>query len=111
MADASLHLNAEEYGKFIHDHRSELTLVDFYADWCPHCRSVGPILEGIARSYKAKKVNVVKIDTEKDGALATQYNVEYLPTIVMMKDEKELDRLIGGQSAPALEEFVRKYLR
>jgi len=110
MADASLHLDAKEYAQFIHEHRSELTLVDFYADWCPHCRSVGPILEGLARTYKSQKVNVVKIDTEKEGRLASDYRVEYLPTIVLMQDEKEVDRLIGGQSSSSLEEFIRKYL-
>ena len=110
MADASLHLDTQEYTKFLKDHPKDLLVVDFYADWCPHCRSVGPVLEGIARSYKSKNVYVIKIDTEKEDRLARENKVEYLPTIIWWRDGKELERVTGSRPASFFEETIKKYL-
>ncbi|MBQ6154295.1 hypothetical protein IJI99_00250, partial [bacterium] len=78
MADASLHLSEDLFKKFLREHPKDLILVDFYADWCPHCQTVGPILENVARLYKSKKVWVVKIDTDAYDSLSREYKVDVL---------------------------------
>ncbi|MFP4459913.1 MAG: thioredoxin [Candidatus Zixiibacteriota bacterium] len=80
------------------------TLVDFFATWCGPCRRYAPILEKLAEEYKGK-VNIVKVDVEKNRELATKYNVRSVPTSIIFKDGDAIDMFIG--SLPE-EELKRK---
>ena len=111
MADASYHLNTQEYNRFLKDHKKDLIVVDFYADWCPHCRTMGPILEGLAREYKKQNVFVVKIDTDVEQELASLNEVEYLPTILVLRDGKELERETGSKPASFWKEKIESHLK
>ena len=110
MADVSLHFNTKEFTEFLKKNKKDLILVDFYADWCPHCRAVGPILENLARTYKKQNVHIIKIDTDVEQKLATEYKVEYLPTLILLQGGKELERETGGKPASFLEEMIKKHL-
>ena len=111
MADASLHLDTKEFEKYLKDHKRELILIDFYADWCPHCRAVGPVLENLARLYKKDGLTVIKIDTDKEEKLAVDWKVEYLPTMILQRDGKELERESGSKSPEFLDAMVKKHLK
>ena len=76
-------------------------LVDFYADWCGPCRMMTPILQDVSKQLKSK-IKVVKIDTEKYPNLASQHNIQALPTLVLFKDGKPADRIEGVMGAEAL---------
>ena len=68
-------------------------LIDFYADWCGPCKMLSPIIEQIAKENDDIKVVKINIDDERD--LALDYDVMSIPTVVAIKDGKELDRIVG----------------
>lgn len=84
-----------------------LILVDFHAVWCGPCRMLAPIIEEVAEEFKGK-VKVVKIDIDKEQKSAAQFQVTSVPTLVLIKDGKEIDRLIGLRDAASIKKFVSK---
>ena len=85
------------------------TLVDFWADWCGPCRAVAPALEELATDY-ADKLTVAKVNVDENQALALDYEVMSIPTLVIFKDGVEKKRLVGalpkGQIEAELAEFI-----
>ncbi|MBQ6438277.1 redoxin domain-containing protein [bacterium] len=109
MADASLHLTGQELKKFLRDHPNDLVIADFYADWCPHCQSLHPTLEALARAYKPQGVSVVMVNTDEEEQTALDYGVEVLPTIFLIRDEKILAREVGAKAYSFWESWIKKY--
>ena len=69
-------------------------LVDFFATWCGPCKMMSPIVEQIAEELE-DKVNVYKIDTDKDQELAYKYEIMSIPTFLIFKDGKLVNKLVG----------------
>lgn len=80
-------------------------LVDFYADWCGPCHMMAPTLDALAADRKGQ-VLVLKVDTEKDPALATRFDIRGLPTVVVFRDGKESGRQVGVATRPVLERLL-----
>ncbi|WP_254564290.1 thioredoxin [Oscillatoria sp. HE19RPO] len=81
---------------------SELpVLVDFYAAWCGPCQMMGPVLDEVNTRLK-NRIQVVKIDTEKYSDLATEHRIYALPTLVLFKNGKPVQRFEGFLSAEQL---------
>ena len=76
-------------------------LVDFYATWCGPCQMMTPILEQVGASLR-DRLQVVKIDTDKYPNLASKYQVEALPTLVLFKDGEPAEKIEGVHQAPQL---------
>jgi len=72
-------------------------LVDFWATWCPPCRALGPIIEELAGDYDGRAA-VVKVDTDANLATARKYGIQSIPTMIIFKDGKEVERMIGLRS-------------
>lgn len=72
---------------------SGTVLVDFYADWCGPCKMVSPIVNEIAEEWT--DIIVGKTNVDESAALAKQYKVMSIPTLIVFKDGKESARLIG----------------
>ncbi len=75
-------------------------LVDFYADWCGPCRMVGPIVEDIAN--ERTDISVGKLNVDESSAIAAQYNVMSIPTLIVFKGGKESARLVGYRPKEAI---------
>ncbi|MDJ0726553.1 MAG: thioredoxin [Prochloraceae cyanobacterium] len=76
-------------------------LVDFYANWCGPCQLMSPILEEVGAKMK-DYIQVVKIDTEKYPQIASQYQIEALPTLVLFKNGQPIKKIEGLRQAPQL---------
>lgn len=76
-------------------------LVDFYATWCGPCQMMASILEQV-NAQMGSKLKVIKIDTDKYPALATEYEVHALPTLMLFKKGEAIDRIEGVLPLPQL---------
>lgn len=72
-------------------------LVDFWAAWCGPCKMVAPIIEKLAEEYEGK-VSVCKVNVDEEAALASEYAVVSIPTIIIFKDGKPTEKLVGVRS-------------
>ncbi len=91
---------------------NKLVLVDFWAEWCPPCRAMAPILETTAKKMD-KSVDIVKVNieaTDDNAALAQKYGVQGIPNMQIFKDGKVVDQLVGLRPADVLEDELAKHL-
>lgn len=86
-----------------------LILVDVYATWCGPCRMVIPQLEGAAKQLDTK-ARVVKLDSDKHAEWAGRYQVQGLPTMLLIKNGRVVDRLEGAHMTDSIMEFVRGHM-
>jgi thioredoxin 1 len=78
-------------------------LIDFYADWCGPCQTVGPVLEELAEKY-AGKAKVCKVNIDEQRKLAIANKVMSIPTLFFIKDGEIKERITGALPQPVLEE-------
>lgn len=71
-----------------------LAMVDFWADWCGPCKMVAPVVEKIAADYDGKAL-VAKVNIDEEPELAQRFGVMSIPTLVFLKDGREVDRKVG----------------
>ncbi len=76
-------------------------VVDFYATWCGPCKRLSPILDELACPL-TNRINFLKVDVDQSPELAQRYRVEGVPTLLFLRDGKELDRQVGVTSKEAL---------
>jgi thioredoxin 1 len=82
-------------------------LIDFWAEWCYPCRMVGPVIEELAADF-AGKAKICKVNVDEQPDLGGKFNVRSIPTVVLLKDGKEVGRLVGVQSKAQYTEALNK---
>jgi thioredoxin 1 len=86
-----------------------LVLVDFYADWCGPCKMLGPVLEEVGKNF-GDKVRIIKVDSDVAEELASEYQVNSIPLLILFKDGIQQDALLGYKTKAELTKFINKYL-
>lgn len=89
--------------------RSTPVLVDFWADWCGPCKSLGPILEKLETAYEGR-FKLVKVNADEEQQLSSAFGVRSLPTCILLIDGKPVDGFMGALPEGKVREFLDKHL-
>lgn len=84
-------------------------LVDFYATWCGPCQMMVPVLSNVQQELLGS-VQVIKIDTEKYPKIASKYGIQALPTLVLFRDGRPVERIEGLVDAKQLKERILRFV-
>lgn len=90
-SDLIEHLTAQN---FAHKTRSGIVLVDFWADWCMPCKMMAPILNEVAEATEGT-ATIYKLNVDEQQQVAAKYGIRNIPTMILFKDGKEVERIIG----------------
>lgn len=89
--------------------KTPVTLVEFYASWCPHCQRMMPVVEQV-KELLSNSVNIIQLDIDQNQESANSNNVESVPTFIIYKDGKEQWRHSGEIDGNDLLNKVQSYL-
>lgn len=79
----------------------KLVLVDFYADWCGPCKMMAPIIDELAKDYDGEII-IGKLNTDENPNTTAKYKIMSIPTMIILKNGQEVDKIIGSSSKDAL---------
>ena len=103
-----LYLNDNNYEEEI-SKSGKPVLVDFWAPWCGPCKTIGPIIEELAETYKDRAV-IAKLNVDESRNAASNYGVRSIPTLIIFKEGKVFDTIVGLVPKDRVEEFINKAL-
>ena len=88
---------------------SQLTLVDFWAEWCGPCKALAPTLDELAGEFQGK-VKIYKLNVDENPTTPTKYNVRGIPTCILFKNGQVVDMLTGKYPKEAYVDMFQKHL-
>ena len=83
-----------------------ITIYDFYAEWCGPCKIMAPMLQEAVGKYN--DVNLLKIDADENREKAVEFGVGSVPTLIFLKDDVEVSRLVGFQPTQKIVQEIEK---
>ena len=84
-------------------------LVDFWAEWCGPCKMIAPLIEELANDFQGK-LKVCKLNVDEERDIAVQYGIRSIPTLVLFKEGKPVDQIIGALPKSALKSKIEGQL-
>ena len=87
-----------------------VALVDFWAEWCKPCKMQGPIVSQIAEEMSANGIKICKFDVEKNPKISQKLGIKSIPTIMIFKNGKEVERIVGLKGKSTLEKAMKKHI-
>ena len=102
------HINSSNFNEEVINN-NQLTIVDFYADWCGPCRKLAPILEEVEAEL-SDKVKFTKINTDENIQSAQEYQVSGLPTSLVFKNGTVVERMVGLMPKSSIITNIEKHL-
>lgn len=104
MAGLVEHFTDDNFTQAV-EQAGNLTIVDFWAEWCGPCRMLSPIMEQLAQENKGS-VKIGKVDLDKNPKVATKYAVRGAPTLLFFKDGKVMDQIVGARPKNAIQAVI-----
>ena len=98
-------LNDENFGDFVAKHK--VALVNFYANWCGPCQAMKPVIDELAGEMKGK-VSFAKANIDQASASASKYGIMSIPTLMIFKNGKMMDRLVGALPKDMIKQRLAK---
>jgi thioredoxin 1 len=95
---------------FDHQTKKGVVLVDFWADWCMPCRMMAPILNEVAEATEGE-ARICKLNVEEQQQIAAKYGIRNIPTMILFKDGKEVERMVGMKTKEYLVSSISKALQ
>ena len=92
--------------EFINEINEGLVLVDFYAEWCGPCKMLSPILEQI--NDENENVKIIKVNIDDSKFLANYYQIQSIPTLILLKDGQLLHRMVGFRPKKNIQDLIAK---
>ncbi len=84
-------------------------LVDFWAEWCGPCKMIAPVIEELAKEYEGKLL-VGKVDVDGNQQIAMKYGIRSIPTLLVFKDGKVVEQIVGAAPKKMLAEKLSKHI-
>lgn len=100
---SEINLTSENFEEVLK--QEEVVLVDFFASWCGPCKMLAPVLSQIAEENKGK-VKIGKVDVDEQRELAIKFGIESIPTLILFKDGKKTNEMIGLHSKSEIENMI-----
>ncbi|MDY3374193.1 MAG: thioredoxin [Terrisporobacter othiniensis] len=91
------------------ENKKGTVVVDFFATWCGTCKMLSPVYNSLGEEMKEKS-DFLKVDIDQSMELAQKFSVTTVPTVIVFKDGKEMDRLVGFIPKNSLQDKIEKYL-
>lgn len=107
MSEKPVHVTDVNFDETVN--RNDLVLVDFWAPWCGPCRALAPTIEEVSKDY-AGKVVVGKLNVDENPQTAECFQVFSIPTLLIMKNGQEVDRIVGCVPKEHIETALKKHL-
>ncbi len=85
-------------------------LVDFWAPWCAPCRMLAPTVEAVAQNFQGT-ASVVKLNVDDNPAVSQRYGIKGIPTLILFKNGKEEERVVGATSKEAISRMIDKHVQ
>lgn len=101
-------INTNEFVNEV-EYKEGVVVVDFFATWCGPCKMLSPVFESLAEEME-DKADFFKVDIDESMDLAQKFTVTTVPTVIVFKDGKEKDRLVGFIPEKSLKEKIEEYI-